>query len=511
MPHPFSGLSYDEPLSHTNTQAKANFASYHLWEDVMFANLGRKRNRWRVTTLKLPSSKCRVFNVCMQSGIISLIDLSNITDILKVPWNHKFSNPVVSCKIPFSAMWSPSFVPKPDDWPEQCEVVGTFTQFKKGESKKVTLSKEDAEKLSGLIEWIESGQPPVFVGFGSMVIKDTERFSNAIMTAAKTLGTRIVVQSSWSKLDVSGGEDNLCHNVGPVSHDWLLPQCCAVIHHGGAGTTAAGLRYGLPTLVCPFFGDQYMWGEMVHRASVGPKPVPIAQLTEETLTGKIRELTSPTIKEAAVALSKTMNEEDGIKAALEHFWSALPGDNMMCCVSVIMGKSLLAKYRIRGNIPISQEVASILVNDESPLPTGPLGLSVMERVGSVVNKIEGETTKHGEKLSLHGITTYAWRHRGGYDSILQGLFTTMIEAFELIFYVSFQFCQVPDRMSRRHGKRPVLYTICHICFTPTNVLSYIFFTLARSTGCCGCLYGTLASPFYVLYALCKSIFTLSDR
>jgi len=364
-------------------------------------------------------------------------------------------------------MWSPSFVPKPDDWPEQCEVVGTFTQFKKGESKKVTLSKEDAEKLSGLIKWIESGQPPVFVGFGSMVIKDTERFSNAIMTAAKTLGTRIVVQSSWSKLDVSGGEDNLCHNVGPVSHDWLLPQCCAVIHHGGAGTTAAGLRYGLPTLVCPFFGDQYMWGEMVHRAGVGPKPVPIAQLTEETLTDKISELTSPTIKEAAVALSKTMNEEDGIKAALEHFWSALPGDNMMCCVSVIMGKSLLAKYRIRGNIPISQEVASILVNDESPLPTGPLGLSVMERVGSVVNKIEGETTRRGEMLTLHGITTYAWRHRGGYDSILQGLFTTMIEAFELIFYISFQFCQVPDRMSRRHGKQLVLYN-----FASTPRMSY---------------------------------------
>ena len=63
MPHPFSGLSYDEPLSPTNTQAKANYASYHLWEDVMFANLGRKRNRWRVNTLKLPSSKCRVSNM----------------------------------------------------------------------------------------------------------------------------------------------------------------------------------------------------------------------------------------------------------------------------------------------------------------------------------------------------------------------------------------------------------------------------------------------------------------
>ena len=64
MPHPFSGLSYDEPLSPTNTQAKANSASYHLWEDVMSASLGRKRNKWRVNTLKLPSSKCRVSSAC---------------------------------------------------------------------------------------------------------------------------------------------------------------------------------------------------------------------------------------------------------------------------------------------------------------------------------------------------------------------------------------------------------------------------------------------------------------
>ena len=96
-----------------------------------------------------------------------------------------------------------------------------------------------------------------------MVIKDTTKLSTMIKDAAKSSNTRIVVQSSWSKLDVldgleeEGGEQ-LCHNVGPVSHDWLLPQCCAVIHHGGAGTTAAGLSYGLPTLVCPFFGDQFM-------------------------------------------------------------------------------------------------------------------------------------------------------------------------------------------------------------------------------------------------------------
>ena len=91
----------------------------------------------------------------------------------------------------------------------------------------------ETETLSPLIEWLERGgeeKKPVFIGFGSMVIEDTRNLEVMIMDAAKMTNTRIVVQSSWSKLDVSG-EPN-CHNVGPVSHDWLLPQCCAVIHHG---------------------------------------------------------------------------------------------------------------------------------------------------------------------------------------------------------------------------------------------------------------------------------------
>ena len=206
-PHPFSGLSYDMPTS--KTQEKTNFASYSLFEFAIQASLGRFINKWRFRTLKLPT----------------------------IPWNHNFANVIVHCKVPFSAMWSPSFVPKPVDWPEQCQVVGTFTQFTgKASQNKVTLPAEEAAKLSDLIEWIENGDAPIFIGFGSMVIKDTERLQTMIMDAAKALGTRIVVQSSWSKLDVMSGfeerEEQLCHNVGPVSHDWLLPQCCAVIHHG---------------------------------------------------------------------------------------------------------------------------------------------------------------------------------------------------------------------------------------------------------------------------------------
>ena len=133
-------------------------------------------------------------------------------------------------------MWSPSFVPKPEDWPKQVRVVGTFTENKVDtEPAKRLQAAVDTVKYASLVEWLSKGDPPVFIGFGSMVIKDTAALSEMIKNAAKASLTRIVVQSSWSNLDVSGDEEgcaNLCHGVGPVSHDWLLPQCCAVIHHG---------------------------------------------------------------------------------------------------------------------------------------------------------------------------------------------------------------------------------------------------------------------------------------
>ena len=199
FPHPFSGMSYD-----ISNVGKANFASYQMFESVMAAALGPFINSWRTHTLHLP----------------------------KVTRNMMFANPIVSCHIPFSAMWSPSFLPKPEDWPDECRVVGTFTEQKSKEKEEVPAV--DTEKFADLIEWMGQGPPPVFIGFGSMVIEDTEGLAKMIKDAAKTTDTRIVVQSSWSKIDVSAeeGEVAYCANVGPVSHDWLLPQCCAVIHHG---------------------------------------------------------------------------------------------------------------------------------------------------------------------------------------------------------------------------------------------------------------------------------------
>jgi len=153
------------------------------------------------------------------------------------------SNFVTAAKIPFSAMWSPSFVPKPDDWPEQCEVVGTFFNDQ--------AKSFDPKPFEDLTIWLQNGPAPIFIGFGSMVIKNEKKLEGILKEAAAKANTRVLVQSGWSTLDVED-DAGLCHNVGPCPHDWLLPQCAAVVHHGGAGTTAAGLRFGLPTLICPF-------------------------------------------------------------------------------------------------------------------------------------------------------------------------------------------------------------------------------------------------------------------
>lgn len=185
-----SGLSYEKEGT------RSNFVSYSAFETLTWTSFATDINFWRRNMLQLPG-------IAIGSGVANVIS---------------------QCQVPFSAMWSPAFVPKPDDWPDPVRVVGTFTQDKK------KASVVDESKFADLIQWLNAGEKPVFIGFGSMVIKDTTTLETIIMAAAKEANCRIVVQSSWSKLDVS--DEPNCHNVGPVAHDWLLPLCCAVVHHG---------------------------------------------------------------------------------------------------------------------------------------------------------------------------------------------------------------------------------------------------------------------------------------
>ena len=106
--------------------------------------------------------------------------------------------------------------------------------------------------------------------------------------------------------------------VDDVPHDWLFPRVSAVVHHGGAGTTASGLRYGKPTLVIPFAGDQTFWGNQVYRAGCGPKPVPRANLTVRRLTKALLNLKSgSSYYENARHISELLGREHGVRVAAD--------------------------------------------------------------------------------------------------------------------------------------------------------------------------------------------------
>lgn len=147
-------------------------------------------------------------------------------------------------KVPFTYCWSPALVPKPADWPEYIDVCGFFFR-----------DPPQYEPSDELRSFIESGSPPVYIGFGSIVLEDPERMTTAILGAVQANGFRAIVSKGWSNLGASGEAHKDIMFIGDCPHEWLFQHVAAVVHHGGAGTTACGLRNGKPTTVVPFFGE----------------------------------------------------------------------------------------------------------------------------------------------------------------------------------------------------------------------------------------------------------------
>jgi hypothetical protein len=149
--------------------------------------------------------------------------------------------------------------------------------------------------------------------------------------------------------------------LGNCPHDWLFKQVSAVVHHGGAGTTAIGLRLGKPTVIVPFFGDQAFWARMVHAAGAGPEPQPFKLLTAERLANAIQVALAPEATTAAAKLSERMSTEDGALTAAQSFHRMLPLKKMRCAVF----PKKLAVWKVRRtDILISSYVAIILLENK---------------------------------------------------------------------------------------------------------------------------------------------------
>ena len=177
--------------------------------------------------------------------------------------------------------------------------------------------------------FLDAGAPPIYVGFGSAIVEDAEAISRTIFAAFEKAGVRGVVSEGWSHLGGAAPPPNV-HLIGDVPHDWLFPRCSAVCHHGGAGTTAAGLRAGLPTVVVPFFGDQFFWGEVIVGAGAGPDPIPIQDLDADNLAAAFARCAEAQVRDCAAALGAKVREVDGVELVIQSLGRQLPAAALRC-------------------------------------------------------------------------------------------------------------------------------------------------------------------------------------
>ena len=175
---------------------------------------------------------------------------------------------------------------------------------------------------AALEEFLARG-PAVSIGFGSVSGRDSAKLTATVLEAVRAAGVRAVLLSGWGGLsEVALSDDVIVEKSLP--HDWLFPRMSAVVHHGGAGTTAAGLRAGVPNIVAPFTVDQPFWGSRVARLGVGPTPIPQRRLTAPGLGAALGEaLRDAAMQKRARELGARIRSEDGIAAAIEIYERAL--------------------------------------------------------------------------------------------------------------------------------------------------------------------------------------------
>lgn len=243
-------------------------------------------------------------------------------------------------------------IPKPKDWGAHISVAG-FYFFRPS---------SDYNCDPALAEFLASGPTPVYIGFGSIVVDDPEAMTNLILDAIARTGQRALISRGWGDLGSNAAiGSSRVHFLGSVPHDWLFQRVSCVVHHGGAGTTAAGIAAGRPTVIVPFFGDQQFWGDSIARVGAGPRPIPKAKLTAENLASAIQEALKPVISERAKDLSRKIALEAGCDMGAKAFHEKLPNAALRCPIS----PNNTTVWKVKGSKdPISALGAAVLLNNK---------------------------------------------------------------------------------------------------------------------------------------------------
>ncbi|KAK3394228.1 glycosyltransferase family 28 domain-containing protein [Podospora didyma] len=317
FPHPLANIES------TNTDdIMTNYLSYALVEMMTWQGLGDVINRFRVGVLDLEP--------------LSLIWAPGLLNRLRVPTTY---------------CWSPALIPKPADWAPEITISGFYF---------LNLASSYTPEPD-LAAFLAAGPPPVYIGFGSIVVDNPNALTRTIFDAVAKTGVRALVSKGWGGLgtDAVGMPDGV-FMLGNCPHDWLFQRVSAVVHHGGAGTSAAGIKLGKPTVVVPFFGDQPFWGAMIAKAGAGPTPIPYTKLNADNLSAAILEALRPETQARARDLGASISQEKGADVGGKSFHQFLNIDNLRCTLA----PSRVAVWRPRrSKVRLSALAAAVLVKE----------------------------------------------------------------------------------------------------------------------------------------------------
>lgn len=260
-----------------------NRATYYIGEQMAWQMFRTVINRWRKQTLGLPA----------------------------LPIKGYFEK-IGTRQIPILNGFSRHVVPRPVDWSEHIHITGYWSPEQK-----------NWNPPDNLLSFINAGSPPVFIGFGSMPVKDPQRTTDIILEALRQSGQRGILHMGWGGLGNQPLPD-YAFKIDYAPYDWLFPRMAMAIHHGGSGTTAFGLRSGIPSCVVSFVFDQHYWGERIAALGTGPRPIRYKELTVERLTEAIRiGVGNSQMRQKAVELGQKIQKENGIENALNVFENIL--------------------------------------------------------------------------------------------------------------------------------------------------------------------------------------------
>ena len=259
--------------------------TYRLAEQIIWSGFRGVVNRWRQSVLALPPQP--FWGCFSQVG-----------------------------QLPTLLGFSEQIVPRPPDWSANIHFTGYWQS-----------QEPEWTPPESLLHFLADGSPPIFIGFGSMPVRDPQRVTRMILAAVQQTGQRAILHTGWAGLGQSDLPETI-YQLEYAPYGWLFPQMAAVVHHGGSGTTGFGFWAGVPAILVPFLFDQFFWGRRIEALGVGPEPVPYKKLTAERLAVAIdTAVTNPLMRQRAAELGKHIRQENGVETAVRIVQQLLFGEN----------------------------------------------------------------------------------------------------------------------------------------------------------------------------------------